>query len=147
MQLNGSIRTAGTPSALIDGLADKDTLVAVAPQGFSIRGVENGVTSFAIRRGFGPITLTLQGTMTLKADGGGRRLVVHGSHLIGGAVDLDLTLMAEEGDEGLGKLSWTGDLAAKGLAGRLLNDHEDRADRIVRNLFQRLRRQIEDGRA
>jgi carbon monoxide dehydrogenase subunit G len=144
MKLEGSIRTTGPADDVIRGLADEETLATIAPAGFEFRRVEDGVADFLIRRGFGPVNLTLQGSMALREVGEDYELEIKASHLIGGRVNVTLALKASSPDEeGLAGIGWAGELAAQGLAGRLLSERSSEGNRILRNLFLRLRDHVE----
>lgn len=146
MLLEGSIRTTGPAEVVLLGLTKVETLTAISPAGFEFRKVEGGVAGFLIRRGFGPITLTLQGTMSVQKAGEGYKLEIKASHLIGGKVLVALDATCGEAD-GEGTLSWKGELSAQGLAGRLLSERSDRGNEILTNLFIRLRDHVEGAAA
>lgn len=142
MQLEGSIRTTLPGNEVLRGLGEIDTLIAIAPAGFTFREGAPGVTDFTIRRAFGPIALTLQGTMSLADKGAAHQLEIKAAHLIGGKVHVTLDMTSDPA-EGLETLAWTGALSCQGLAGRLLAERADDANRILRNLFMRLRDHVE----
>ena len=144
MQLEGSIRTTGPADLVARGLADGAILTAIAPLGFDFRKVEGGVAEFTLRRSVGPISLTLQGSMTLTETAPAFGLEIKAAHLIGGKVAVQLQLTTAPADEdGLAKLAWTGELRAQGLAGRVMAEREEQANEILRNLFIRLRDHVE----
>ncbi|MCW1917148.1 hypothetical protein NX862_00110 [Rhodobacter sp. KR11] len=144
MQLDGSIRTTGPAELVARGLAQGAVLTAIAPFGFDFRKVEDGVADFTVRRSIGPISLTLQGTMALTETAPAFTLAIKAAHLIGGKVQVQLDLTtAPPDDDGLATLSWTGELRAQGLAGRVMAEREEQANEILRNLFIRLRDHVE----
>lgn len=145
MQVEGQIRTKGPAEAVLTKLADEATLRAIAPRGFEFRSVIGGRADFVIRRGFGPIVLTLQGHLTLSPDDepGAWWLEVKAAHLIGGSVNVNLQATTTPDDEGQERLGWSGKLVATGLAGRLAKDYQDRANEIMTNLFLILREHVE----
>lgn len=139
MNLEGSIRTTGPGAPVVRGLSDAATLAAIAPAGFEFRKVQDGAADFLIRRGFGPVTLTLQGTMALSGgEGGVFRLEIKAAHLIGGRVGADLRIETLDG-----AITWAGTLTSQGLAGRLLGERSAEANTIMTNLFLRLRDHVE----
>ncbi|NBZ89999.1 hypothetical protein [Stagnihabitans tardus] len=142
MLLEGKICTTGPSEDVLLGLTRIETLSSVAPAGFEFSKVVGCVADFLIRRGFGPITLTLQGTMSLQGAEGAYKLEIKASHLIGGKVlvVLDATCGEVDGKE---TLSWKGELSAQGLAGRILSERSDRGNEILCNLFIRLRDYVE----
>jgi carbon monoxide dehydrogenase subunit G len=146
MRLEGSIRTTGPAEEVVRGLTRDDILAAIAPEGFEFRKVQKGVADFVIRRSFGPITLTLQGTMTTTTEAEDRfTLEIKAAHLIGGKVAVLLQVNTSAPDEdGLCALAWGGELTAQGLAGRLLTERAEQGNDILRNLFLRLRDKVED---
>ncbi|NBZ88057.1 hypothetical protein [Stagnihabitans tardus] len=146
MLLEGSIRTSGPAETVLLGLTRVETLTAISPAGFEFRTVEGGVAEFVIRRGFGPITLTLQGKMSVEKADAGYKLEIKAAHLIGGRVLVALDATCGEA-EGQGILSWKGELTAQGMAGRLLSERSDRANEILGNLFIRLRDHVEGAAA
>lgn len=143
MQLEGSIRTTGPAEDVIRGLTDAETLSTIAPSGFEFRKVGDGTADFLIRRSFGPIALTLQGTMTLTGADEDYVLEIKAAHLIGGRVTVTLDIKASPEEDGLETLGWRGALVSQGLAGRLLNERASEANTIMRNLFMRLRDHVE----
>lgn len=151
MLIEGMIRTSGPAEVVVRGLADDATLKAIAPRGFEFRPVIDGRSDFTVRRGFGPIVLTLQGHMSVTPDDEPQAwwLEVKAAHLIGGSVKVALNVTTtdptpESGN--MGSLSWTGDMTATGLAGRLLNDYQARVNEVLTNLFLILREAVEGPR-
>ena len=144
MKLSGLIRTNCPPDRLMALLHDPLILARMLPKGCEVTKSGEGSFDFAIRRAFGPINLSLPGTMTLMPTGTlqDHVLTAHAAHIIGGKVELTLTLAARRTD-GTTKLSYEGDLQATGLAGRLMKEYESQADDGMRAAFQRLKKAAE----
>ena len=140
MQLSGQIRTTCPPTMLVGLLRDPAALVQLLPAGAKIDVKADGSMGFFMAKSVGPIRLTLPGTLTLAATGhnADQVLIAHAAHLIGGKVDLTLTLaFATEGR--ITQLVYTGELTATGLAGRVLKEHRERANASLKAAMTRLK--------
>ena len=140
MQLSGMIRTICPPDQLLALLNDPAVLAKIMPGGAEI--TQTSATDYAviIRKSFGPLKLNLSGTLGLTPIGSGydRRLTAHATHAIAGKADIALTIRLTA-DTGRTVLTYSGDLAATGLVGRLLGENGKRAQTSLRAIFLRLK--------
>ena len=144
MEVSGLIRTTCPPDFLVSALRDADTLARLLPDGSKLEATGDGHYAFSVTKGVGPIKLTLPGEMTLTASGKGHDqiLTARAAHIIGGKVDLDLTLAIEHSG-GQTRLTYSGELAATGLAGRVLREHRARANSALKAALTRLKMHAE----
>lgn len=147
MEISGHIRANCAPEVLTTALEDPRTIERLLPAGAEVRLEEPGRFSFTISKTFGPIKLTLPGNLTIAPGAGShdRKLVVRAAHVIGGKVDLDMDLTLED-HGGATKLGYQGQLAATGLAGRILKEHRGRVGSVVKAGMTRLK-MFAEGRA
>lgn len=140
MDLSGQIRTTCPPDLLVRIMRDPATLAQLLPDGSQMDQTADGAYAFSVSKSVGPIRLTLPGRMSLTTDGTGhdQLLKAHAAHMIGGKVDLALTLrITTEGRTTL--LAYDGTLTATGLAGRILHEHRQRANGSLRAALIRLK--------
>ncbi len=139
MDVSGLIRTTCAPEVLVTALYDARFLAAVMPQGSRVDQTAEGAFTFSVTRNLGPIKLTLPGTMTIAQKGKRRAksICVRASHIIGGKVDLDLDIRFEVSPDHT-QLIYTGELAATGLAGRVLREYATRVNGALKAALTRL---------
>jgi carbon monoxide dehydrogenase subunit G len=144
MELSGQIRTTCPPDQLVRIMRDPATLAQLLPVGSKMDMTADGSYAFSVTKSVGPIKLTLPGTMQLQPTGQNhdQSLTAHAAHMIGGKVDLALTLtLTTEGRVTI--LAYAGTLTATGLAGRVLKEHANRANGSLKSALSRLREHAE----
>ncbi len=145
MELSGQIRTLCPPALLVTIMRDPVTLAELLPEGSKMDLLPDGSYAFSVFKTVGPIKLTLPGTLQLTpgAQGHNQILTARASHLIGGKVDLALTLQITS-DGRITELAYKGDLTATGLAGRVLQEQRARANISLKAALTRLKHHAED---
>ena len=139
MDVSGQIKSICPPEVLVSALHDAPTLSRLLPGDFTLEAVGDGRYAFSITKSIGPIKLTLPGEMTLTSGlGHDLTLSARAAHLIGGRVDLDLTLTFDQ-HGGLTRLAYAGTVEATGLAGRVLREHQVRVNSALRAGMIRLK--------
>ena len=140
MDISGLIRSTCPPESLVSALRDARSLARLLPDGSTLEKTGDGQYGFSVTKAVGPIRLTLPGKMTLTATGTGHNqlLSARASHLIGGKVELDLTLTIDQHGEQT-HLAYSGRLNAAGLAGRMLRGHRARANSMLKAALIRLK--------
>ena len=146
MQLSGMIRTSTPHDRLTALLNDPVALTAMMPGGAEITQTDTTSYSFTLRKSFGPLRLRMPGTMTVtpSADGAEQYLVARASHLIGGKVNVDLTIRLTR-QATMTELNYQGTLEATGLANRLAVENETSVQTSLRAVFVRLKLHAEGG--
>ncbi len=144
MQLSGLIRTNCPPRFAGEGAAKPTVLQQLIPAGSKLEEAAPGTFTFSIIKSFGPIRLTLPGTLTVAPTGraNDQRLTAVASHIIGGKVNLTLDFtFVREGDA----TRWTydGELTATGLAQRVLREREGRVGGVLRSVLFGIKLQAE----
>ena len=144
MEVSGLIRTTCPPDYLLAALRDPATLSRLLPDGSKLDQTGEGTYAFSVTKGIGPIKLTLPGQMTMTATPGGHGLLLaaRAAHVIGGKVDLDLTMNIDHSG-GQTRLAYEGELVATGLAGRVLREHRARANSALKAALTRLKMHAE----
>ena len=140
MDLSGQIRTTCPPDLLVRIMRDPAALARILPSGSRMEQTGDGTYTFSVSRHVGPIKLTLPGQMSLTTGSNGhdQLLEVKAAHMIGGKVDLALTVrITTEGRTTL--LAYDGALTATGLAGRILHEKRDRANNSLKAALTRLK--------
>jgi carbon monoxide dehydrogenase subunit G len=140
MDVSGLIRTTCPPDLVLSVLGDSATLLRLLPKGSKLDQIDQGRFRFSVSRAVGPVKLTLPGEMALVPAGQGhdRMLTIRAAHIIGGKVDLDLSLTFDT-SAGHTRLAYAGTVEASGLAGRVLRERHARVDDGLRSLFHRLK--------
>jgi hypothetical protein len=84
--------------------------------------------------------LNLAGNVALCQTAGktSSQVTIEADHRIGGGVSIALDVSPQTGPDGAQSLSWTGTMEARGLTARIVKERAAEADKIVRNLFERL---------
>ncbi len=140
MHVSGQIQSACPPDQFVSAFQDVGLLRQLLPSGSELEATGDGAYAFLVTRSFGPIRLTLPGkfTLTPTVEGPGLRLIAQAAHLMGGKVDLDLTVTF---DTSVGRFDvvYSGTLASTGLAGRVLHERLDRIDPALKKLLRRVR--------
>lgn len=139
MEVSGLIRTTCSPDDLLTALNDAEILTAVLPKGSRVDQTGEGAFTFSVTKNVGPIKLTLPGTLTITQKGKRRAktISVRAAHIIAGKVDLDLDIRFELSADHT-RLIYTGELAATGLAGRVLGEYATRANGALKAALTRL---------
>lgn len=145
MQLSGMILMKCPPEQLVTLLADPNALQKMVPQGCEIGSKTGDTIAFVLRRKVGPINLTMNGELAvrLKSDGQTYVMELKAGHMIAGRVKALLDLTPNTAATGKNRLSWSGTLESHGLAARLVEERSDQVQKILSNLFIRLRDQAE----
>lgn len=144
MQISGLIKTTCSPAALVRALRDPDCLLKLLPPDSTLEQTGDGTYVFSVTKGIGPIKLTLPGTLTLTpaANGIDQILSARAAHIIGGKVEFDVTLHIDQ-NANMTRMAYDGQLTATGLAGRVLNEHQLRANNLMRSSMLRIKAQAE----
>ena len=140
MDLSGQIRTTCPPDLLVRIIRDPDALAQLLPAGSKMDLNPDGTYAFSVTKSVGPIKLTLPGTLQLTpgARGHDQILTARAAHLIGGKVDLALNIQITA-EARITHMTYTGDLTATGLAGRILQEHRARANSSLKAALTRLK--------
>jgi len=140
MKLQGSIPTACPPEKVLCLLQDPASLGKIAPDGFAFAERSSDTVPFTFRRRIGVIMLNLAGNVALCQTAGktSSQVTIEADHRIGGGVSIALDVSPQTGPDGAQSLSWTGTMEARGLTARIVKERAAEADKIVRNLFERL---------
>jgi carbon monoxide dehydrogenase subunit G len=140
MKLQGSLPTACPPEKVLGLLQDPATLGKIAPDGFVFAERSSDTVPFTFRRRIGVIMLNLAGNVALRQTAGAAtsQVTIEADHRIGGGVSIALDVTAQTGADGTPALAWTGTMEARGLTARIVKERAAEADKIVRNLFERL---------
>ncbi len=144
MQIKGQIKFACPATFLVQVLNDPAAMAKLLPQNAKLELSGPGSFAFTVTKAMGPIKLTLPGTMTVIPTGTrqDQKLQVKAAHMIGGKVNLDLDVtMSDTGS--ITQLTYDGTLEASGLAGRMLQEREDRMNGFIRNMVVALKRHAE----
>ncbi len=143
MKLYGSIHTVAAPEKVLQLLRDPITLGKIAPDGFVFAERSADAIPFTFRRRIGVIVLNLAGHVALREMAGAptSQVTIEADHRIGGGVSIALDVTAQTGPDGTQALAWTGTMEARGLTARIVKERAAEADKIVRNLFERLAEQ------
>jgi carbon monoxide dehydrogenase subunit G len=140
MQISGQMRTACPPSFLMTVLRNPDAMIQLLPKGSELAPAGDGTYKFTLIQTVGPIRLTLPGTIEMAPgdEDGDLQLTVRAAHMIAGKVNMDLLITLSQPEEHT-RIIYDGQLAATGLAGRILNEHKERANGVVKASMTRLR--------
>ena len=140
MELSGQIRTTCPPDQLVRIMRDPAALAKLLPGGSKLDQTGDGEYTFSVAKSVGPIRLVLPGSMHLQPSGSGldHSLTARAAHLIGGKVDLTLSLAFTADAKGT-QMAYVGELTATGLAGRVLHENRGRANSSLKAALARLR--------
>ena len=140
MEISGLIRTTCPPDILLSAMRDATTLSHLLPEGSTMAMTPQGDYDFLVTKSIGPIKLNLPGKMTLTPTGNGSDhvLTAHAGNIIGGKVDLELNLQLQRHD-GHTRLTYSGELTATGLAGRVMREHRARVNGAVKAAMNRIK--------
>jgi len=140
------IRSPCPPARLVALLNDPAVLAKMIPAKSEIRQVAPGEFAFTVRRAFGPLMVNMPGTLTLVPEAAEHdlSLTAHAAHMIGGKVDITLNIRLTPGPAGT-VLTYDGQVAASGLANRLLGDNSERVQDALQSMFIRLKRLADAG--
>ena len=140
MEISGLIRSVCPPEFLVSVMQDRATLLRLMPEGTKLDQISPGRFAFSVTKGFGPVKLTLPGQLSLTPTGEGQDqvLTARAAHIIGGKVDLDLTLTFDATGQQT-RLAYSGEIAATGLAGRVLRENRAKVNAVLKTLLTRLK--------
>lgn len=145
MQVSGLVVVRLPVAQVMAAFNDAEVLRAVLPSCVEARQVGPGRFAARLTRKVGPMPVTVEPQITVAPlQDGSTQLTIAAGNAILGRVQSALDLRLDPVEAGT-RVSWTGDVQATGLAGRMLTDRKARIGQMVRNLFLRFKNAVEPG--
>lgn len=143
MRLEGVVEIGLPPKRVRRSLGEPAVLRALMPGDAAVRKTGPGQFAFTLVKPIGPVKLRQAGQITL-TDLAERQVqvAVKASNLVAGSVDLQFIIHLQPRPSG-SQITYAGEIQAKGLAAKLLADHQDKVPPFMGRAFQRLKARLE----
>ena len=145
MQLRGAILITCPAKRVLNALHSPEVLASLVPGECEMVQTSATEYPFTIRRKFGPVALTLPGTLTITPQTEDTYVfALKAAHFLGGKIEMTMTIGVVAA-QGVSRLGYEAELEASGLAGRILDDRSDQIEAGIEARLNRLKKRLEKG--